>query len=414
MRGLIPTGRGRSGALRGTALLSVGVLGAGLALSACGSSNSTSTPSTSASTGVGASTGTSTMASTMASSMATASGSASAGAGSTGARVGVSLILKTLTNPYFVAMSTDAKTEAAKDNVSLTVAAGSVDGDTATQITAIQNAISRGDKGILITTNGDAVNSALKQAKAAGIYVIALDTAPNPASIADLTYATNNETAGKVDGQYAAAKLAGKPAVIAMLDLFDNQVVSVDIDRDHGFLEGMGIDPGSTTQNGKEAKTGSYTGGKGGTYTIACHNATQGAEATGRTAMENCLSANPDINVVYAINEPAARGAYDALKAQGKTGSVAVYAIDGSCLGVSNVKSGEFTADALQFPGKMALLGVDAIATLARTGKKPTTTNGLDFFDTGTALVAGSPLTGVTSLDATAAASQCWGSASGS
>ncbi len=403
MKGLIRTGSVRTGALRSTALLSVGVLGAGLALSACGSSGSGSTATTSASAAAGASTG--------ASSAAGSTASASGGAGSTGSRVGVSLILKTLTNPYFVAMSTDAKAQADKDNVSLTVAAGSVDGDTATQITAIQNAISRGDKGILITTNGEAVNAALRQAKSAGIFVIALDTAPNPASIADLTYATNNETAGKVDGQYAAAKLAGKPAVIAMLDLFDNQVVSVDIDRDHGFLKGMGIDPGSTTQNGKEAKTGKYSGG---TYTIACHNATQGAEATGRTAMENCLSANPDINVVYAINEPAARGAYDALKAQGKTGSVAVYAIDGSCLGVSNVKSGEFTADALQFPGKMALLGVDAIATLARTGKKPTTTSGLDFFDTGTALVASSPLSGVTSSTPATAAAQCWGSASGS
>ncbi len=432
MRDATPTARTRSRLLRTNAALSVGVLGAGLVLAACGSSSSTATPSASATDSTGGSTAASPATSSMDSSspmsssmdssspmssgmdssspMASTSGGAGGG-GSTGKRVGVSLILKTLTNPYFVAMSSDAKTQAAKDNVSLTVAAGSQDGDTAAQIQAIQNAISRGDKGILITTNGDAVNAALKQAKTAGIYVIALDTAPNPASIADITYATNNETAGLLDGQYAAAKLAGKPAVIAMLDLFNNQVVSVDIDRDHGFLKGMGIDPGSTTQNGKEAKTGKYSGG---TYTIACHNATQGAEATGRTAMENCLSANSNINVVYAINEPAARGAYAALKAAGKQSTVAVYAIDGSCLGVSNVKSGEFTADTLQFPGKMALLGVDAIANLARTGKKPTTTNGLSFFDTGTALVASAPLSGVTSSTPTAAGSQCWGSASGS
>jgi len=432
VRDAIPTARTRSRLLRTNAALSVGVLGAGLVLAACGSSSSTATPSASATDSSGGSAASpatsatdssspmssstdssSSMASGMDSSspMASSSGGGGAVGSSGGKSVGVSLILKTLTNPYFVAMASDAKTEATKDNVSLTVAAGSQDGDTAAQIQAIQNAISRGDKGILITTNGDAVNAALKQAKAAGIFVIALDTAPNPANTADITYATNNETAGLLDGQYAAAKLAGKPAVIAMLDLFNNQVVSVDIDRDHGFLKGMGIDPGSTTQNGKEAKTGKYSKG---TYTIACHNATQGAEATGRTAMENCLSANSNINVVYAINEPAARGAYAALKAAGKQSTVAVYAIDGSCLGVSNVKSGEFTADTLQFPGKMALLGVDAIANLARTGKKPTTTNGLSFFDTGTALVASAPLSGVTSATPTAAGSQCWGSASGS
>ena len=73
----------------------------------------------------------------------------------------------------------------------------------------------------------------------------------------DITYGTDNEAAGKLIGQYAAAKLNGGKAVIAMLDLFNNQVVSVDIQRDHGFLEGMGIDPGSTTLNGKEARPAS-------------------------------------------------------------------------------------------------------------------------------------------------------------
>ena len=44
-------------------------------------------------------------------------------------------------------------------------------------------------------------------------------------------------------GKYAAAKLAGQHAIIAMLDLYNNQIVSVDVNRDHGFLEGMGINP---------------------------------------------------------------------------------------------------------------------------------------------------------------------------
>jgi fructose transport system substrate-binding protein len=302
-------------------------------------------------------------------------------------------------------MEKDAKTAAAKDNVSLTVAAGTTDGDTQTQISAIDNAISRGDKGILITTNGDAVNAALKQAKQAGLFVIALDTATNPASVADITYATDNEAAGKLDGQYAAAALGGKPAVIAMLDLFNNQVISVDIDRDHGFLEGLGINPGSTTENGKEAKTGNYSGG---TYTVACHQPTTGAIDGGRTAMENCLSANPNINVVYAINEPAAEGAYAALKTAGKTG-VPIFAIDGSCAGLKFVTSGEFTADAAQYPGKMAALGVDSIAKLARGGSKPTVTNGKSFYDTGTALVATKSYPGLTIQSPAQAAPACWG-----
>jgi fructose transport system substrate-binding protein len=377
------TRAGRSARRRALAV-TVAALCATAALAACSSSSSSSSSSAPA---VGS------------------SGGASASGG--GQAVGVSLILKTLTNPYFVTMKGDAEAAAAKDNIHLTVAAGSSDGDTQTQITAIDNAISRGDKGILITTNGDAVNAALNQAKQAGLYVIALDTATNPASVADITYATDNTEAGRLDGQYAAAMLGGKPAVIAMLDLFNNQVVSVDIDRDHGFLQGMGIDPGSTTQNAQEAKTGSYKGGK---YTIACHQPTQGAIDGGRTAMENCLSANPNINVVYAINEPAAEGAYAALKAAGKQSSVKVFAIDGSCAGLKLVTSGEFTADAVQYPGKMAVMGMEAIAKVAHGGGKPSVSSGLSFFNTGTALVATQSLSGVTIESPTQATSACWGS----
>ncbi|WP_405730629.1 substrate-binding domain-containing protein [Streptomyces sp. NBC_01537] len=342
--------------------------------------------------------------------LAACGSSGSTASSGSGDKVGVSLILKTLSNPYFVSMEKDAKAQATKEKVNLTVAAGTSDGDTQTQITAIDNAISRGDKGILITTNGDAVNTALNRAKQAGLFVIALDTAPNPASVADITYATDNEQAGKLVGQAAAATLDGKPAVIAMLDLFNNQVVSVDINRDHGFLEGLGIDPGSKTENGKEAKSGKYTGGKGSTYTVACHQPTQGAIDGGRTAMENCLSANPDINVVYAINEPAGEGAYNALKAAGKEKSVKIFAIDGSCSGLKNVTSGKFTADAVQYPGKMAALGVTSIAKLARGGSKPSVTNGKSFYDTGTALVAAESIDGLTVQSPSQAASACWGS----
>jgi fructose transport system substrate-binding protein len=325
-------------------------------------------------------------------------------------KVGVTLILKTLSNPYFVSMEKDAKTAAKKQNVDLTVAAGKSDGDTQSQISSIDNAISRGDKGILITTNGDAVNTELSKAKKAGLFVIALDTVPNPASTVDVTYGTDNEEAGKLIGQYTAAKLNGQKAVIAMLDLFNNQVVSVDTSRDHGFLEGMGIDPGSKSQNGKEAKSGKYTSGKGGDYVIACHQPTTGAIPGGKTAMENCLSANSGINVVYTINEPAADGAHQALQAAGKS-NVTIVTIDGSCNYVNGLlKSGAIAADSAQYPGKMAQVGVEAIAKLANGGEKPKLPAGKDFIDTGTKLITAQPITGVTSEMPAQAASACWGS----
>ena len=123
--------------------------------------------------------------------------------------------------------------------------------------------------------------------------MIALDTPPDPADTVDITFATDNFKAGELIGKWAAGTLDGKEATIAMLDLFNDKVVSVDYNRDQGFLTGMGIDVKDKTKNGDEAKTGNYTGGKGGDYTIVCNEPTQGAQDGGKTAMENCLSKNP-------------------------------------------------------------------------------------------------------------------------
>jgi fructose transport system substrate-binding protein len=333
------------------------------------------------------------------------SSGASASSGSSGSKVAVALILKNFTNPYFVTMKQDAQAEATKQGVNLTVTAGQKDGDTTTQIASIENAISAGDKGILITPNGPSVTPAIQKAKAAGIEVIALDTVPTPPSTVNLTFATDNTQAGKLIGKWTATQLHGKPAVIAMLDLFNNQVVSVDLNRDHGFLQGMGIDPGNLAANGGEKPTGHYSGG---TYTIACHEPTQGAIDGGRTAMETCLSKNPNINVVYSINEPAGIGANNALQAAGKKG-VLIVSIDGGCTGVNEVKKGVIGATSQQYPGKMASLGIDAIKTLATTKVAPSASAGLDFHNTGVTLVTDKPAPGLSSVSSTKGATTCWG-----
>jgi fructose transport system substrate-binding protein len=334
------------------------------------------------------------------------SGSSASGSGSGSAKV--ALILKEFTNPYWISMEASAKTEAAKLGVQLQVTAGKSDDDTTSQINQIDEAIAAGDKGIIIALNGDAVNTALQQAKSQGLIVVAVDTPPIPASVADVTYATDNTQAGTLDGKWTAAKLGGQNADIAMLDDLANQVITVDVDRDHGFLDGMGIPVGNKNVNGDEPKSGRYTGGKGGSYKIACQLATNGAQTGGQSAMETCLSKDPDINVVYAINEPAAEGAAHALQTAGKKG-VTVVAIDGGCSNLPFIANGEIGASAGQFPGKMAVLGVDAISSFAKTGKKPTNQAGQDFFNTGTQLYTDTAQSGVPSITSSAANKVCWG-----
>jgi fructose transport system substrate-binding protein len=337
-----------------------------------------------------------------------AEGSASGGGGEA---VAVTLITKDNNNPFWIAMQKGADEAGAKNGVTITKAAGAKDGDEDGQVKAIEAAVARGDKGILITPNGPGVNSAIENARSAGIYVIALDTPPDPADTVDLTIATDNFKAGELIGQWAAGTLAGKKATIAMLDAFNDKVVTVDVNRDQGFLTGMGIDTKDKTKNGDEAATGKYTGGKGGDYEIVCHEPSQGAQDEGKTGMESCLSKSKDINTVYTINEPTAAGAVEALQAAGIKDAVVV-SVDGGCSpGIAMVKDGTIGATSQQYPVKMAQIGVEAIKKIVDTNgaEKPQVSPGLDFLDAGVALVTDKPVEGVESITSAEAEKICWG-----
>jgi len=329
--------------------------------------------------------------------------------GGGGEDVAVTLITKTSTNPFFISMQKGAQAAGQKNGVSITTAAGKSDGDTDTQVKAIEAAVARGDKGILITPTGPAVNSAIDNARNSGLYVIALDTPTDPPDVADITFATDNFRAGELIGQWAAGQLNGKKATIALLDLNNKQIVTVDYNRDQGFLTGMGIDVKDKQKNGDEDKTGKYTGGKGGDYEIVCNEPTLGAADTGKTAMENCLSKTKDINVVYTINEPSAGGAAEALKDAGKDDAIIV-SVDGGCdPGLKLVKDGTIGATSQQYPVKMAELGVEFIKKIAEGGEKPANTAGKDFYDTGVALVTDKKVDGVDSISVAEGEELCWG-----
>lgn len=320
----------------------------------------------------------------------------------------VALILSTYINPYWIFMHKATEEEAKKLGVDLTFQAGQTEGDTSSQITAIDNAIAAGDKGIIIRSNGPAVNSALKQAEKAGIAVIAVDTVPTPANIVQMTYATNNYEAGQLIGRYAKQRLNGEPAVIAMLDDVTNEVLTVDVDRNHGFLNGMGMPVGKPEINGFEPKSGHYADGKGGTYQIACEPPTQGDPSGGQNAMETCLEKNPNINLVYTINEPSAQGAVRALHTANK--HPVVVTIDGSCANLPYIKDGSIAATSGQFPGKMGQIALQAIVDHIEKGTPFKPTPGLTYYNTGTELYSDQPVKGVPSVTAVQANSLCWGS----
>ena len=303
----------------------------------------------------------------------------------------IGLITKTDTNPYFVKMKEGATQEAAKMGAKLLTGAGKADGDNAGQVTAIENMVAAGAKTILITpSDSKAIIPAIKKAQDAGVMVIALDSPTEPQSAVNALFATNNYKAGVLIGEYAKVAMAGKKPVIATLDLFPGQPVG--IARHNGFLAGFG-DKAITDKTTNQVSTG-----------VACSQDSFGDQAKGQTAMENCLQKNPDINLVYTINEPAAAGAYQALKAAGKEKDVLIVSVDGGCAGVRNVAKGVIGATSQQYPLKMASMGVDAGVTYAKTGKKVS-----GYTDTGVNLITDKSVAGVPSKDTKFGLANCWG-----
>ncbi|AUG53997.1 sugar ABC transporter substrate-binding protein [Thalassospira marina] len=316
------------------------------------------------------------------------------------ADIGACLVTKTDINPFFVKMKEGATAKAKELGINLSTYAGKIDGDHETQVQAIESCIASGAKGILLTASDTkAIVPVVKKARDAGILVIALDTPLEPIDAADATFATDNFKAGELIGEWAKAKLGDKAsdAKVAFLDL-SASAPSVDVLRDQGFMKGFGIDVKDENKIGDEDDA-----------RIVGHDVTSGNEEGGRKAMENLLQRDSGINVVYTINEPAAAGAYEALKSFGMQDGVLIVSVDGGCPGVENVKDGVIGATSQQYPLLMASKGIEAIKAWADSGKKPENSAGLNFYNTGVNLVTDQPVDGVESISVKEGLDRCWG-----
>lgn len=302
--------------------------------------------------------------------------------------VSVGLITKQEENPYWVSMKDVAQATADELGVDLMTATGTSDTDVEAQESAIQDMVAEGVDGILIApTDPAALLPAIEQAREAGVLVIALDTPADPEDAVDAFFATDNESAGRSIGEYAAAKAEqlGLDPQVALLNL-DPGISSGELRR-AGFLEGFGL------QDGDPA--------------VVAEVDTQGDRDNAAVRMTQVLAEHPEVNVIYTVNEPAALGALAALTdADVDLDQVVLVSVDGGCRAMREaVRPGDIDATATQYPQNMAREGVRAIAAAVREGEAPS-----GFLDTGSELVSDDPMDGVESRRVEFGIRTCWGS----
>lgn len=363
-----------------------------LVLAGC-SSSSTSSESTSAAAS------SSVPAPAISAAASAAASSPAAGSAAPGEKGDIAVIVKTLDNPFYNAIIQAAKAQGESLGYTVSASAGSGQTDADSQRKNIEDAIASGAKGILIAPTGPEVGPTIKKAREAGIPVIVLDSILPPEIPVDASFATENRQAGELIGQWAKAKLAaeGKEPKMVTLDLSVDQI-PVDVARNQGFLKGMGVDlkDPDVMWDEQDAR-------------LLGNEVTAANEEGGLKGMEKLLQRFPDINLVYTINEPAAAGAYSAIKAAGKEKDVVVVSVDGGCAGVQNTKDGVIGATSMQFPALMGSEGIKAVDAIVNGGTAPAPSEGLTYTNTGVQLITDDPQAGVDSQDTTFGLEKCWG-----
>jgi len=251
-------------------------------------------------------------------------------------------------NPFFVALAKGAEFEAKKTNPNVKVTAVGFDYDLGKQNTQIDNFIAAGVDMILLNP-GDpkAIEPAIKRARAAGIVVVAVDTA---AKGADATVETNNTQAGTIACDYLIEKMGGKGGLI----ILNGPQVSSVIERVNGCKQVIGKHPDIKLLSSDQDAKGSREGGL--------------------ATMQSLLTRFTAFDGVFAINDPTAIGAELAAR-QMHRGTFPITSVDGApdaeaALKDPNAK--QFVATASQDPFMMARLAVQEGVGLLN-GKKPET-----------------------------------------
>ena len=246
------------------------------------------------------------------------------------AKDAIALVISTLDNPFFVTLKEGAEKQAKALDYDLVVLDSQ--NDPAKELANVEDISVRGVKVLLINpTDSDAVGNAIAVANQKKLPVITLDRAANKGQVVS-HIASDNTAGGEMAGNYIAEKL-GKGAKIIQ-------------------LEGI-----AGTSAARERGAGFAKAAEAHDFKILASQPADFDRSKGLNVMENLLTAQPEVQAVFAQNDEMALGALRAIQAAGKKDLVLV-GFDGTDDGVKAVKGGKMAATIAQQPDKIGEIGV--------------------------------------------------------
>lgn len=244
----------------------------------------------------------------------------------------------TLNNTFQSSMDATFSTLCEENGISYTCL--DPDYDLNTQLSQLSDVANSGyDAVFIIPVDSAGITAGLAEIQEAGIPIFNVDTAVIEDDIESFVtqfVGTNAYMAGELVGAQMAEDFPDG-AQIAILDFPSNESC---VDRVNGFLAGLGDNADK--------------------FEIVAQQDGAAALDVSLPLAEDIITANPELNAFFCINDPSALGAAAAVKAANKTGEIGVYSIDASPEGKQALLDGEFSAVAAQVPIQIAEYAYDA------------------------------------------------------
>jgi ribose transport system substrate-binding protein len=239
-------------------------------------------------------------------------------------------------------------TEAYGKQLGVEIIAVDAKGDSATQVSQIQDLITRKiDALIYIPAGATAASVPVKAARAAKIPVVNVDRNADDAP-GDTFIATDSVAASRTLGEWICKQTGGK----GKIGIIQGQLgTTPEVDRDNGFNQALAKCPGLTV--------------------VAKQDSKMWMQDEGFAIAQDMLQKNPDINIFYGRADALALGAAQAVKVANVKGKVWVIGFDGDVAGLKAVQSGTLDATATQVTQKMGRMAVDSALKLIKGEKVP-------------------------------------------
>lgn len=232
-----------------------------------------------------------------------AAGSAASGAPPAGKKFTIGMSQCNLGEPWRVQMNADIE-KAAKKYPGLEVVFKDAQNDTLKQRAQVEEFVNSGVDLLIVSPKEAApLTPPIAEAYKKGIPVIVLDRKVLGGDYT-MFIGADNKRIGLAAGRWIVKRLGGKGKLVELKGLMTSTPGQ---DRNSGFRQGI----------------------KGSGLEVVFEADMKWLEPNARKEMESALAVHPDINLVYAHNDPGAHGAYLAAKAAGREKEILFVGIDG-------------------------------------------------------------------------------------